>query len=261
MVSLSIRREAAAAEICEPAPQIRQDIAELIDTWACLANQPCHKEKIDRAKSLLQNDPDDFLLNRTYQNLVFDLPERDRQTAIGEMLVPYRKKARRIPDDPAVQYLNKGFEQDPEKARARDERFVKKWPGFSWGRLDLAVDVLKSRTWGNDPHDREIGEEHLAIFMRLCPTRYVEALGLMMSDLAFNGGNPAFLREHLPRLRATVEAAPPARTLAYGALWNLEFASALPTDQPRVRSRVKGDLASLKKLRLKSNLNWLTLLR
>src|SRR6267154_960534 len=261
-----------AADICEPSSQLRQAIAELTNQWACPPNLPCYKETLARAKALLPQHPDDFFLNRAYQSLVFHLPAGERETAVGEMQAPYAERARRYPDDPAAQYLgrhfigdkgsggDKGWSDDKEGTRARDERFVKTWPEFPWGHLDLAEDIVKSRTWGKDPRERQIGEEQLATFMRLCPTRPLEPLSLMQVDKIFNGGNPVFWREHLPQLRGAVEAAPPTEIPAYIGLWNLEFAAAPPTDQEKVRARVKNDLARLKKLDLKTSMNWWTAL-
>jgi len=261
-----------AADICEPSSQLRQAIAELTNQWACPPNLPCYKETLARAKALLPQHPDDFFLNRAYQSLVFHLPAGERETAVGEMQAPYAERARRYPDDPAAQYLgrhfigdkgsggDKGWSDDKERTRARDERFVKTWPEFPWGHLDLAEDIVKSRTWGKDPRERQIGEEQLATFMRLCPTRPLEPLSLMQVDQIFNGGNPVFWREHLPQLRGAVEAAPPTEIPAYIGLWNLEFAAAPPTDQEKVRARVKNDLARLKKLDLKTSMNWWTAL-
>jgi thiol-disulfide isomerase/thioredoxin len=221
---------AAPALPCEPSPEVEAALAVLYDSPDLRLSEPQRAEAraalFERARARFPNDP--FV---EQMRISFERPEdaqgRERFAA------PYLQRATANPSDPVAAYLAAQALMEWRTGQAIPllERAVAAAPGYAAAHASLA-DVLAKPAWAQPAR----AGRHRRAALRGCPALALDFL----DDLT-----PAELRSLERLLVGRLEADPVRYLLAGPRTWELGFRTVRPREFPRVRARIRRQLARL----------------
>lgn len=213
----------------------------------CSPGSECWLRWLERVTQLLERHPDDFLVRRLHQDLVWQqLPHGRNLSADDERRIDaaretYRRDANAAEASAADHYLWARVDPDRDDRNQHLERALEISSDFPWPHLDLAMSAAAR----NQP-DQAL--RHLMEFRDLCPDRFSEILFYRWRFWLWKPDVFAIDPSELARIRALVEAAPPAyRVRDLPVLWPLEFSVVPVSEHEVVRERIRDDLASIER--------------
>jgi thiol-disulfide isomerase/thioredoxin len=212
---------------CAASQAVRAEIAAIERTWN-LDTDPAFRRRVEALRALVERAPTDVEAHIAYQ----DSATRG-QRGLEAVREEYRKLHDTAPDSALYAFLYaRLFPPNDAELIARD--LTGNHPEFPWGHLLAAS--LEDRKGGR--RDEAALRQHLARFQSLCPNSPA-SYGLV-STLS----DPGLVQASARSLRALLEG-DENLVQHYRTLWTLEFKSAPFTDYPKIRERVRRDLAHL----------------
>jgi hypothetical protein len=222
-------RAASPAPLCEPSPAIRADIDSLEgERFDRMPPGKARTARVERLRTLLRENPDDFFLHRALQSRILGT-EEGREKLVEE----YRHLAEEHPSDPRYIYLyGRALKmRSGAGSRAQHERSLELDPVFPWPYLGLATEYLFEP--GKDPAKVR---RYLKKFWDVCPDVLESYRNVGGAD------HPRFTREAAGRLRAILESRSDREAMRYyTTLWSLEFKIHPPPEHEAVCATIRKD--------------------
>lgn len=212
---------------CAASQAVRAGIASIERTWN-IDTDPAFRRRVEALRALVERAPTEVEAHIAYQ----DSATRG-QRGLEAGREEYRKLSAAAPESALYAFLYARL-LPPNDAESIARDLTKNHAGFPWGHLLAAS--LEDRKGAR--RDEVALRQHLARFQSLCPNSPASyRLVASLSDPEVVQAGARSLRALLGRDRNLVQH--------YPTLWSLEFKAAPVTDHPRIRERVRRDLARL----------------
>jgi thiol-disulfide isomerase/thioredoxin len=228
LAALPSRRALSSGDgACAASPAVRAEIASIERTWN-IDTDPEFRHRLEALRALAERAPTDVEAHIAYQDSR-NQGQRDFDTRREQ----YRRLREEAPDSALYAFLYARL-LPPKDALPIARDLTGNHPGFPWGHL-LAASLEDRR---GARRDEAVIRKHLARFQSLCPDS--PAPYRLLSTLH----DPEVVLASARSLRVLLE---PDENLAkhYPTLWSLEFKSVPIAEHPKIRDRVRRDLARL----------------
>ncbi len=227
--------QATTKNYCEPSPAIK---AELKQVSKVNDEDLPYSARLQRQRSMLQEllskHPDDFFLQRRYQ----DYRRAGFFTDTEALVADYRAQMEKRPNDTVAVFLYARLlvGRQTKEAIALEEKLIQQAPDFPWPHLQLAEIY-------NAPNFRDPAKtkDHMKQWMTKCPNERSSF------NLVSRLGDKDMMTAVAQRLRTLLDSSSDEDDLQYwDTLWTFSFKLKPVPEHPQLRQQIAEDLKTIR---------------